>query len=135
MANFLETSANETERYLAALANNVNCKNVSFEEFVNPYLVKPKLFMQNFNISEPPQSVIISISRWPNNGICITLSYLKANNEHIVEFIWNPPQDNVLKIMTLRINNVSRTDIKKGLYHMRFTMRWIFLRYWRKMRH
>ena len=72
MENFREQSKRETDRYLAALAVNVNNEQVSFEEFVKPHLISSK------KIPDAPQSAIISISRWPNHGLCITLSYLRS---------------------------------------------------------
>lgn len=110
MATFKECSKRETSRYLEILAGNANNKLTSFEEFAKPYLLSSKTFMQKFDAPDAPQSVIISISRWPNHGLCITMSYLSANNEHILELIWNPPKDNVLKIMTARQKDNAERD-------------------------
>ena len=90
-----------TNKHLIHLETNKYVAQQSFEDFVKPYLLSRKQFAKKYNAI--PQSMILRINRWPNQGLCISLSFLSKDNDNVLDLIWNPPKDNVIRVLTQRV--------------------------------
>ena len=103
---YAEWSTNE---YKKSLQTNSSIEPISFEEYIDPFLISHPKFVDKYKLI--PQKAIIKLNRWSNHGLCVSLSYISDTNLNIIEFVWNPPMDDVLKVLTQRVNYNPRDNI------------------------
>lgn len=88
----------ETSRYIKCLTDNASQRRLTFQEFMTPYVQPRNRLAKYYDVANLPQTVIIAVSRWPDTGICINLTYLDKNNNHVLQLVWNPPHHDIFKV-------------------------------------